>query len=197
MPHNEFHPAASHMQNRASKFSLAGEGNPIGDTMEAQEGNGTENWNRGLNDGTPNIDPFDGPKGLEGDHMKALLTLSIESTRLGASSPAQSKQWLGPGPDGDLDMEGEQPNIFTAGLGQSDGLQVEGNDLHVHLLNGQYSYTHGAGTPWQTTETIGDTTAPGDITPDSITDDIVNSAAGQSTPTWQYFNDGPNTAFNG
>ena len=37
--------------------------------------------------------------------------------------------------NGDLDMEGEQPNIFTAGLGQSDGLQVEGNDLHVHLLN--------------------------------------------------------------
>ena len=195
MPHNDFHPTAEHIKNRTSKFSLAGEGNPIFDTMEVQEG--TENWNRGLTDGSPNIAPFDGPKGLGGDHLKALLEMDIESTRLNASSPAQSPQWLGPGPDGDLDMEGEQPSVFTAGLGQNDGLQIDGIDLHVHLLNGSYSYTHGAGTPWQSTEIVGDTTSPGDMVPDSITDDIVNSAAGQSSPSWQYFNDGPDTAFNG
>ena len=195
MPHNEFHSEISHMENRSSKFSLAGEDNPIGETMDIQEG--TANWNRGLTNGSPNIDPFDGPKGLEGDHLKALLNLDIESTRLNASSPAQSKQWLGPGPDGDLDMEGEQPNIFTAGLEQGDGLQIDGVDLHVHLLNGSYSYTHGHAGPWQSTETVGDTTIPGDMVPDSITDEIVNSAAGQSSPTWQYFTDGPDTAFNG
>ena len=123
--------------------------------------------------------------------------MDIESTRLNAASPAQSPQFLGPGPEGDLDMEGDQPNVFTAGLGQNDGLQVEGADLHVHLLNGSYSYTYGAGTPWQSTEIIGDTTSPGDLVPESITDDIVNTAAGQSLPKWQYFNDGPDTAFNG
>ena len=200
MPHNEFHPATTHMETRSSKYSLAGENNPIGETMDIQEG--TPEFNRGVNTGTINSSPFNiggdttilqGPE--DGDHLVYLLNEDIESSRLNASSPAQSPQWLGPGPLGDLDMEGLDasaegiPTIFTNGLGQNDGLQVNGVDLHIALLDGTYSYTHGAGTPWATTETIGDTIPPGDITPDSVTSD--------TEPGWQYFNDCPNTAFNG
>ena len=90
MPHNEFHPEASHMESRASKFSLAGANNPIGETMVTQEG--TDAYNRGVTTGTTNMSPFNiggdtsilqGPD--DGDHLVYLLNENVDDRRDTAS----------------------------------------------------------------------------------------------------------------
>lgn len=196
MPHNEFHPEMEHMKNRASKFSLAGADNPIFDTMEVQEG--TPQYNRGLSLGDATSSPFVDSANAPTDHLADLLTGDAESTRLNATSPAQSAQYMGPGPQGDLDLEGEQPEVFTAGLGQNDGKKLNGKDLHVELMQGTYTYSHGEGTPWQSTAQVGDTPSLSpfqDLTNEFVTGPLGDPA--DKIPSWNYFSTGPDTAFNG
>ena len=197
-----------------SEFSLVGTSGPIEEMGAPLNQEGTEEWNRGLSMGHANPAPFDaaGNTGEEG-HLVDLLTKDVDSTRLStyngiihAANPAQSPQWLGGDSTSDLDLEGEDlggagPQVFTRGLGHNDGKKIGRKDLHVELMQGTYSYTHAAGTPWETSDSVGP--SPGQ-TGNSIFQDLtamhvtgpLGSPADQS-PGWDYFNNGPNTPFNG
>ena len=191
------------LTKQISKFSLVGETGPIEEMGAPINQEGTPEYNRGLTQGNATSSPFN-LRGSSTDHLVDLLNENIESSRLNASSPAQSPQYMGPGPLGDLDLEGEDPTtaggtipVFTTGLGQNDGKKLNGKDLHVELLQGTYTYTHAAGTPWASTGTSGPSpsTSPfNDITPEHVTGPL-GSPADQS-PSFNYFDNGPQTAFN-
>tara|TARA_B100001094_G_C18178692_1_gene799510 strand:- start:487 stop:1089 length:603 start_codon:yes stop_codon:yes gene_type:complete len=184
------------LTKQISKFSLVGDTGPIEEMGAPINQEGTPEYNRGLTQGNATSSPFN-LKGASTDHLKDLLTENAESSRLNASSPAQSPQWLGTDPNGDLDLEGNQPGVFTAGLGQNDGKKINGKDLHVELMQGTYNYTHAAGTPWESTGTSGPSpsTSPfNDITPEHVTGPL-SSPADQS-PSFNYFDNGPNSPFN-
>tara|TARA_R110001592_G_scaffold178075_1_gene418655 strand:+ start:7881 stop:8531 length:651 start_codon:yes stop_codon:yes gene_type:complete len=182
-----------------SSLSLLGNTTSI-ESMDFQEG--TAEYNRGLSSGDANPSPFDvsGNTGEEG-HLVDLLTKNIESTRLNSPSPAQSPQYMGPGPSGDLDLEGEDPTttggaipVFTTGLGPNDGKKLPGTseDLHVGMLHSTYSYTHAAGTPWQTDAQVGNTPS---LSPfQDLTDEFVTGPLGSPAdmkPSWDYKGSGP------
>lgn len=188
MPHNDAHGPITNLTELESKHSLVGENGPIS-TMETQEG--TPLYNRGLSQGDPTSSPFnDG--GAPTDHLADLLTKDAESSRLNAPSPAQSPQYMGPGPSGDLDLEGAQPGIFTAGLGQNDGKKLNGKDLHVEMMQSTYNYTYAAGTPWSTTAQVGNTPSLSpyqDLTNEYVTGPLGSPA--DKIPEWNYINNGP------
>ena len=187
-----------------SKFSLVGPAGPIEDMGAPISQEGTAQWNRGLSQGNANPLPFDvsDNTGKEG-HLVDLLTKDVESTRLNAPSAAQSPKWMGNAPGSDLDMEGADldattgPQTFTQGLGQGDGKKLNGKDLHVEMLQSQYSYTHAAGTTWATTATVGNTPS---ISPyQDLTDQYVTGPLGSPAdlePSWNYNASGPSSPFN-
>ena len=192
----------TNLLNSVSKFSLAGASLPI-EHMDTQEG--TAAYNRGLTAGNATPSPFDvsDNTGEEG-HLVDLLTKDVESTRLNASSPVQSPQWMGNNPGSDLDLEGEDPTtmggtipVFTTGLGQQDGKKLNGKDLHVEMMQGTYSYSHGAAGPWQTSAQVGNTPS---LSPyQDLTDQYVTGPLGSPAdlePAWNYNSTGPQTAFN-
>tara|TARA_Y100000592_G_C5416180_1_gene290742 strand:+ start:257 stop:868 length:612 start_codon:yes stop_codon:yes gene_type:complete len=187
------------LTKQISRFSLVGESGPIEEMGAPINQEGTPQYNRGLSLGEPTSSPFN-KREAPTDHLVDLLTENANSSRLHAESPAQSKQWLGTDPSGDLDLEGAQPGVFTTGLGQNDGKKLNGKDLHVELLQGTYTYTHAAGTPWESTGTSGPSPgSPGnsvfqDITPEHVTGPL-GSPSDQS-PSFNYFDNGPQTAFN-
>lgn len=199
------YPNPTDLTTMFSKHSLVGENGPIGNMGAPVNQEGTPEWNRGLSLGDASPSPFDasGNTGEEG-HLVDLLTGDTESTRLNASSPAQSQQWLGPGPVGDLDLEGEdptiapgQPSIFTTGLGQNDGKKLNGKDLHVEMMQNTYSYTHGPAGPWQSTATVGDTPSLSpyqDLTSEWVTGPLGSPA--DLEPSWNYNSTGPSSPFN-
>ena len=69
------------------------------------------------------------------------------------------------------------------------------------MMQSTYSYTHAAGTPWASTDSVGPT--PGstgnsifqDLTSDHVTGPLGTPA--DQHPSWNYFDNGPNSAFNG
>tara|TARA_R100001015_G_C4578933_1_gene135764 strand:+ start:231 stop:734 length:504 start_codon:yes stop_codon:yes gene_type:complete len=86
-------------------------------------------------------------KGSE-DHLKDLLSKRLKSNSTGQVYP--NNAYFRPSPQ-DSDMEGvdggngyfhEKPNP-----GKYDGKQIDGVDLHEHLLTQTYQYNHGANTP--------------------------------------------------
>ena len=187
-----------------SAFSLVGTSGPIEEMGLPINQEGTPEWNRGLSQGDANSLPFNavGNTGQEG-HLVDLLTKDTESSRLNASSPAQSPQWLGGDKTADLDLEGENlgvnsgPQVFTEGLGHSDGKKLNGKDLHVELLQGDYSYSHGNAGPWKSEVLI--QASPNnsvfqDITPDYVTGPLGTPA--DKFPSWNYMDSGPQTIFN-
>ena len=180
----------TNLLNSKSSLSLTGNTLPI-EEMATQEG--TDAYNRGLSVGNATPSPFDvsGNTGEEG-HLVDLLTKNVDSTRLNSSSPTQSPQWRGNDPGGDLDLEGEQPGIFTAGLGQGDGKKLGNEDLHVGMLHSTYNYTYAAGTPWQTNAQVGNTPS---LSPyQDLTDQYVTGPQGSPAdkePDWNYINNGP------
>ena len=192
------------LTKQISEFSLVGTSGPIEEMGLPINQEGTSEWNRGLSTGQANPLPFDAPNniGKEG-HLVDLLTKDTESSRLNASSPAQSPQWLGGDATSDLDMEGDDlgvnsgPQVFTQGLGQNDGKKVNGKDLHVELLQGDYNYSHGPAGPWSSQATI--TASPNnsvlqDLTPDHVTGPLGSPA--DLKPGWNYIDAGPQTIFN-
>ena len=193
----------TNLLNSISKFSLVGASAPIEDMGAPVNQEGTPEWNRGLSAGNPTSAPFHADGGST-DHLFDLLTGDTESTRLNASSPAQSPQWLGNNPGSDLDLEGEdpqvapgQPSIFTSGLGQNDGKKLNGKDLHVEMMQGNYSYTHGAAGPWQTSALVGNTPSLSpyqDLTAEWVTGPLGSPA--DKIPEWNYFDNGPSSPFN-
>ena len=209
MPHNNVHGPVevpnntgvygnpTNLLHSKSSLSLVGNATPV-EEMDNQEGTGA--WNRGLTTGNANSLPFDvsGNTGEEG-HLVDLLTKDVDSTRLNASSPAQSQQWLGNNPGSDLDLEGEDPTttggtipVFTTGLGQNDGKKLNSKDLHVEMMQSTYSYTHAAGTPWETSAQVGNSPSLSpfqDITPNHVTGPLGQPA--DKLPDWNYTNNGP------
>tara|TARA_R110002167_G_scaffold316175_1_gene521758 strand:- start:204 stop:860 length:657 start_codon:yes stop_codon:yes gene_type:complete len=194
----------TNLLDSVSKFSLVGAGAPIEDMGSPVNQEGTSLWNRGLTTGNANPLPFDATSntGQQG-HLVDLLTGDTESTRLNASSPAQSPQWMGNAPGSDLDLEGEDldvgtgPQTFTQGLGQGDGKKLNGKDLHVEMMQATYNYTHAAGTPWATTATVGNT--PSLSLYQDLTDQYVtgpNGTPADLEPSWNYNASGPSSPFN-
>ena len=186
----------------AKKPSLVGSTTAI-EEMDIQDG--TSAYNRGLIAGNATPSPFDvsGNTGEEG-HLVDLLTKDVESTRLNASSPVQSDKWMGNNPGSDLDLEGEDPTtmggtipVFTTGLGQQDGKKLNGKDLHVEMMQSTYSYSHGAGTTWQTNAQVGNTPS---LSPyQDLTDEYVTGPLGSPSdlePSWNYNSNGPSSPFN-
>ena len=178
-----------------SKHSLVGTNGPIENMGNPVNQEGTDAWNRGLSGGNASSIPFDvsGNTGEEG-HLVDLLTKDVESTRLNASSPVQSQQWKGNNPGSDLDLEGEDPTtmggtipVFTTGLGHNDGKKLNGKDLHVEMMQGNYSYTHGPAGPWQSTALVG--TGTKDLTSDYVTGPLGSPA--DKFPDWNYTSNGP------
>ena len=145
---------ATDLTELISNHSLVGSTGPISHMGAPVNQEGTDEWNRGLSAGPVNSAPFH-DNNASTDHIKDLLTKDAESSRLNASSPAQSPQYMGPGPAGDLDLEGGTPGVFTIGLGQNDGKKLNGKDLHVELMQGSFTYTHGTGTVWASSGTSG------------------------------------------
>ena len=178
-----------------SSLSLVGNTTAI-EEMDIQDG--TPAYNRGLTTGAPNPSPFDvsGNTAEEG-HLVDLLNKDVESTRLNASSPAQSDKWMGNSPLLDLDLEGQQPGFFTTGLGQNDGKKLNGKDLHVEMMQSTYSYSHGAAGPWQTGALVGNTPS---LSPyQDLTDEYVTGPLGSPSdlePAWNYNSTGPSSPFN-
>ena len=207
VPNNAGSPYSNptNLLNSISKHSLVGTNGPIENMGNPVNQEGTDAWNRGLSGGNASSIPFDvsGNTGEEG-HLVDLLTKDVESTRLNASSPVQSPQWMGNNPGSDLDLEGEDPTtmggtipVFTTGLGQQDGKKLNGKDLHVEMMQGTYSYSHGAAGPWQTSAQVGNTPS---LSPyQDLTDQYVTGPLGSPAdlePAWNYNSTGPQTAFN-
>lgn len=191
MAHNNAHGPITNLTELESQHSLVGANGPISNMGGAVDQEGTPLYNRGLSQGNPTSSPFH-LDNASTDHLVDLLTEDAESTRLNAPSPAQSSQYMGPGPSGDLDLEGQQPGIFTAGLGQNDGKKLGDEDLHVGMLHSTYSYTHAAGTPWQTDAQVGNTPS---LSPfQDLTSEYVTGPDGDPAdkiPEWNYMNGGP------
>ena len=140
------------LKNLSSIHDLVqGPGNPVGNmlTQEGSPGYNTE-------EGTSNS-PFEHKYeywSLPGsypnqDHLVALLkgkwlSKDPQTSRVGRGPPfTQQSGYMGNNPSEDLDFEGNPygEGIFTRGHLQPK--QIDGVDLHVHLLTGNYTYNHG------------------------------------------------------
>ena len=70
-------------------------------------------------------------------------------------------------------------------------------DLHVEMMQNTYSYSHGAGGPWATGATVGDTPSLStyqDLTKEWVTGPLGSPA--DKIPAWNYNTTGPSSPFN-
>ena len=86
------------------------------------------------------------------DHLVALLngqwsTMDAQSTRVGAGASlvVGQTEYKGNAPGQDHDLEGNDNGNGVFTQGPLKPKQINGVDLHVHLLTGTYSYQHGRG----------------------------------------------------
>ena len=131
------------LKDKKSLYDLAG---GIGDNSQPVSANNdsfpsTLEYYR---DGGQIDGPFiaEGGNAISKDHMIDLLTKKVKTNTL----PPETKYQGAISPT-DLDTEGQDGgNGYWHGIpnpGKYDGKQINGKDLHVHLLENEYTYTHG------------------------------------------------------
>ena len=152
------------------------EGDPVGQN-QPQDGDYY------TNSGAQNS-PFDSD-----DHLKDLLEDNIVSSpNSGLTYDPNQMIGLQPGPpQGDQDFDGVNngQGIFTQG--HLNGKQIGGVDLHEHLLQNSYTYTHGL----NSTTTVGP--APGPSGHSDYQDLNLGDIRGNTPST--YKNNGPSDGF--